>query len=556
LAILKPSVLALCCALLCSLCAGQSDSPGAASADGPNRVVQGKVVQDPGGQGIRKVKVVLTGTAAGIQQQETVTDDAGQFKFEGLQPGLYRLQLNRAGYVDASKKVKERMLTVVAGQDTKDLVYHMRLGGIIIGKIVDPDGDPLQYVSVTAITKKNTGIRTEAQGGSASTNDLGEYRIADLAPGKYLIRATPQENHESAPTSGNQGNAKQRLVYTTTYFPGTLDASQAVVLDVLSGETASANFGVQTAYAYRVSGTVAGLGKTVMGQIILSGKNGQQLQEQLQPEGKFEFANVLQGTYRAQVLMFSEFINGQTPSLKVLSISTPIDVDGADVVGLQLQADAPSDVSGRFRAENDEKLNWTELYVSLRPIGSFDDMVTEFEQMAATSPAKVHEDGTFQIKDLAAGSYQLVVGANSQKYRNYYTKSVLVGGRDAVDTGFAVNPGTVLDVVVSAKGASIEGTVVDSDGKPVPGAVVESVPSSGSPGRPDAYQFGESDENGHFLLQGINPGQFLVVAFDQPTEDPHASDFAAKYAARGEKVDLQQGDKKSVALKLIEADSD
>lgn len=550
---LKPTVLILFCVLLCSFCAAQSDLPGAASGDGTNKAVQGKVVQDPGGQGIRKVKVVLTGMSVGIQRRETLTDDAGQFKFEGLQPGLYRVQLTRAGYVAASKKIKDRILTIVADQDTKDLVYHMQSGGIIIGKIVDPDGDPLQHVSVAAIPQNPTTARLPASG-MAGTNDLGEYRIADLQPGKYLVRAMPEESQASVPTSSNPETAKQRLVYTTTYFPGTLDASQAVVLDVLSGQTASANFGVQATHAYRVTGTVAGLGKPVMAQIMLYCKNGQSLQDRLQPDGRFDFANVLEGTYGAQVVTFSGFLNGQTPSLKVLTISTPIDVNGGDVVGLQLQAEPGGDLSGKFRAENDEKLNWTELYVALRPLLNSDDIAAGLAPMVGMSHAHLGEDGTFQIKDVAAGSYQLVVGANSQKYRNYYTKSVLVGGRDVVDSGFAATPGTFLDVVVSAKGASIEGTVVDSDGKPVPGAVVETVPSSGAPGRPDAYQSGESDGNGHFLLQGINPGQFLVVAFDQPTEAQHAADFATKYAARGERVELQQGDKKTVIVKLIESD--
>jgi uncharacterized protein (DUF2141 family) len=553
LSILRPLALALLSALLCSWSAAQSDSSPTAAANGPNNVVQGKVIQEPGGQGMRKVRVVLTGNAVGIQQRETMTDDNGQFKFEGLQPGTYRVQLIRAGYLDTNKKLRERLLTVVAGQDTKDLLFRMQLGGVLVGKVVDPDGDPLQNVPVAAITKKAREIETEAQAGSGITNDLGEYRIADLPPGKYLVSATPRETRELATDNANPAGATKHLVYMSTYFPGTTDASQAIPVDVLSGQTASANFGIHTGYAYRVSGTVAGLGKAVMTQLILMNKNGQH-QEQLQPDGKFVFENVLEGTYRAQVIVFSGFLNGE-PSLKVLTISTPIEVERADVVGLQLQADAAADVSGRFRAETDEKLNWTELYVSLRPVATSDDVATSLLPLGEMPPAKVTEDGAFQIKDVAAGSYQLVVGANSQKYRNYYTKAVFVGGRDVVDTGFAANPGTVLDVVVSAKGASIEGTVVDADGKSVPGAFVRTAPSSGSQGRPDAYQFGETDENGHFLLQGINPGEFLVVAFDQPTQEPHSSDFVTKYASKGEKVELQQGDKKSVVLKLIETDS-
>jgi hypothetical protein len=66
------------------------------------------------------------------------------------------------------------------------------------------------------------------------------------------------------------------------------------------------------------------------------------------------------------------------------------------------------------------------------------------------------------------------------------------------DTGFDVSSGTVLDVIISAKGAGIEGTVVDREGKTFAGASVVSVPSSGKNGRPDAYQPDRTDEKGHF----------------------------------------------------------
>ena len=83
------------------------------------------------------------------------------------------------------------------------------------------------------------------------------------------------------------------------------------------------------------------------------------------------------------------------------------------------------------------------------------------------------------------------VGTRSDKFRDYYTKSMLLGGREVVDTGFSVSPGTVLDVVVSAKGADVEGTVVDAAGKPVAQASLVTLPSSGRLGRPDAYQVGQ-----------------------------------------------------------------
>jgi hypothetical protein len=65
---------------------------------------------------------------------------------------------------------------------------------VIAGKIVDIDGDPMANVSISA-----TMTGTVARGAERSrldygmTNDRGEYRIADLRPGKYLISATPSQ---------------------------------------------------------------------------------------------------------------------------------------------------------------------------------------------------------------------------------------------------------------------------------------------------------------------------------------------------------------------------
>ena len=163
----------------------------------------------------------------------------------------------------------------------------------------------------------------------------------------------------------------------------------------------------------------------------------------------------------------------------------------------------------------------------------------------------VTEVGAFEIKDVPSGNFQLAVGASSDKFRDYYTKSVLLGGREVADTGFDVSSGTTLDVIISAKGAGIEGTVVDREGKTFAGASVVSVPSSGKNGRPDAYQTDRTDEKGHFALRGMNPGEFLVVAFEGTPWDYRAAEFVKQYERKRQKVELEEGGKKSVVLKVI-----
>jgi hypothetical protein len=342
-------------------------------------------------------------------------------------------------------------------------------------------------------------------------------------------------------------------------------------VEVLAGGTASANFGVLSSRGYRVSGTVRGLtsqltspdksseniaalmGKRI-GHLALIGNNGYNEQQNLREDGKFEFQNLLPGTYRAQVMVIV-FSNGQ-PSLKMQTISTPIEVTGTDVVGLQLQADSGGDVSGRFHGDGEEKVDWNSLYVVLLRVpepGQENDIMPIGE--LGEGVIQLSGNGLLEIKDAPPGNYQLAVGAHSDKFRDYYTKSVLLSGREVADTGFPVSSSTVLDVVVSAKGARIEGSVVDENGKPVAGATVVTVPSSGKLGRPDAYQSGVSDESGHFLLRGLNPGGFLILAFEEMQENVRSPEFAQKYKEKGEKVELEEGARKSVALKLIR-DSD
>jgi hypothetical protein len=209
-----------------------------------------------------------------------------------------------------------------------------------------------------------------------------------------------------------------------------------------------ANFGVLLAHAYCLTGTVVGLEQErpgVMAQLTLLSNNGESQVQQLPLDGKFQFENVLPGTYHAQVITAS--LGSGTPSVKMLNIRTPIDVNGGDLLGFELQLDPGGDVSGRLRLDGDGKMNWQELSVGLMPVGENSQQL--IGMFAASAHAQVQEDGSFVLKDKPGGTFQLVVYANSEKWRDFYTKSVLSGGREVADSGFDVNGGMLLDVVVS-----------------------------------------------------------------------------------------------------------
>jgi hypothetical protein len=547
-------VVALWAGVCAMACMGQTDAgqPGQAN-------VQGKVVQDTSGVGIRKAMVELKGTAGEqAPRYSTSTDASGQFQLEGVAAGQYTISVTHLGYWPMNWRPQDLVITVVTGQDVSGLLYKMQAAGVIAGKIVDGEGDPLAEVSVwvakvgkgSMATGDDQGESPEGEGGTATTNDLGEYRIANLRAGQYLVLAQLHGNTGPPPNPTDKGKQKERAVYALTYYPGALEEKQASAVRVIAGGTATANFSLMSSRAYHVSGTVAVAGNPTHSQIILVSTTGKAETQNLREGGQFDFPNVTPGTYMARILEMNLVGDGQPPEVRSQVISTPIVVNNADVRGLALQGEAGGSVTGKLQMEDREPVSWKEIFVSLLPVGdSGDAMIGAAEMIPAT--AAVKEDGSFEIKSVTAGNYQIVIGAQEDKWRDYYTKSVLQNGREVADTGFSASGETALEVVVSTKGASIEGTVVDSKGQVVPMAAVVTVPSSGKLGRPDAYQSERADANGHFVLRGINPGEFVVVALEVEAGNVRRAEFFENFGGRGEKVQLQEGEKKSITVMVV-----
>src|SRR5271169_560265 len=98
---MKSSFVLLSCFLLLS--ATEAQIP--ASKSPYNCTVQGQIIQQPGGQPIRKANVRLTAAEEqGDSEVVAVTDADGRFKIEDLKPGAYRVGYDHPGFVDAERR--------------------------------------------------------------------------------------------------------------------------------------------------------------------------------------------------------------------------------------------------------------------------------------------------------------------------------------------------------------------------------------------------------------------------------------------------------------------
>jgi len=57
-------------------------------------------------------------------------------------------------------------------------------------------------------------------------------------------------------------------------------------------------------------------------------------------------------------------------------------------------------------------------------------------------------------------------------------------------------------------------------------------------------------------LRGLNPGKYTVFAFEELQEDVRQPEFLKSYETRGEIVQVEEGTRKKVVLKLIPLDGD
>jgi protocatechuate 3,4-dioxygenase beta subunit len=513
--------------------------------------VQGRVLLDPQQLPVKKASIQLFGQRGQEAPYSTITDAAGHFVIDSVKPGRYLIKVEHPGLVATGPRLSLNIIS----EDTSEVLLHMQPAAVITGKITDADGDPVRDANVMATRVGSSHRWRGHDSGNGNTNDLGEFRIPDLHPGRYTVVATPGRDLPVLDARSPEGQGQ--LVYVATYYPGTLDQNQAVSVDAEAGQETPVTFGILTSRAFRVTGNVLGLPASGIGQIMLNSEHKFDAEQQLQPGGKFEFSNLLPGSYHVRIIVVS-LGNGKPASMRVLGVNRNIEVINDDIRDINLQVDQGAPVRGRFRMETGEQFDWTQLTVMLTSNDENAGLLLPSNGSEPPTFSTVAKDGSFEMKTVPSDRYHLVVGArgSSDKLRDYFTKSVMLNGQDLGDSGFDVNSATDLEVVISARGATIEGTVVDDKGKPVSSATVVDVPDSDHRLRSDLYQQDTSDERGHFSLRGLNPGSYTVLAFEDLEESPQDPEFLTGNGTKGEKVAVDEGTDKRIVLKLISATSD
>lgn len=517
--------------------------------------IAGIVVKDPGNQPLKKAAVQVVPDEEGGSTYTAVSDPEGHFEINSLQPGRYRIFVERTGFIEVDKdgrRLPGTALSLAAGQSIKDLQLHMLPAAIVTGRVVDEDGDPMANVEVSILHYGySSGHRELEQQRSERTNDVGEFRIGGLLSGRYFVSASPPPDFSSAPPAKEKSENpdKTDMGYVTTYYPGTTDRSQATPLELHPGDEIPIDFTLVPTRTFRVRGSVVGTrgagDATGRAVVMLHPKEFNQIfsAAEVDKDGNFEIRGVAPGSYTVTVMRST----GETAQLS----HQDLDIVGSDVNNLRLVPVQGSQIHGQLQIENSRRLDLSQLAVLLRPKNGNDSGV-----VIGSEQGRVKPDGSFELQNVSPGTYTVMVAGGSQSLRDSFLKRVIAGGRDVTDSGLVVPGGAAfsMNVIVSPSGAAVLGTVLDDKNQPVGNATVVAVPDPAHQGQLDRYQQSMTDQQGHFTLHGLNPGSYTLFAWEHVEDGAYYDpDFLKDYEPHGETVHLAEGARQTVLLKALRA---
>ncbi len=502
-------------------------------------VIRGRVVGADTGSPLRRARVMLS--AAELAKPLFATTDAqGRYEFASLPASRYTVTASKTLYVTlqfGQRRAFEagRPIELADKQVQEAIDFLLPRGGVIAGRIVDDTGEPVVGAAVSLMRPRYIdGARQLARVGRAvETNDRGEYRLFDLAPGSYYVGISSTFPGESLP-------------YGSSYFPGTTTPDGAQRVTVKSGQVqAGIDVTLQPVMLATLTGTLmdAARGGPLSDSTIRARSAGGSISITgvVRPDGTFTIANVPPGEY-------SLVAAGSDPeSSRSLTGMLPVTVSGGDIGGLAIAAVPGGRATGRIVFEGAAKPPVSPSSLSVvsetaRPLG-----------LATGRIGTVKGDWTFEL----TGQFGARVLRLSKQPAGWALKAVRLGERDVTDTPI-VFAGTEdvagIQIVLTNRTTEVSGRVIDDRGRDVKEYAVVAFADDAArwTWQSRFVATARPDLDGRFKIAQLPPAAYLIVALEY-LDEGDASDpkFLESLRAAAVRVSLDEGASKTVELKLV-----
>lgn len=552
--------------------------------------IEGSVVSVTG-EPVPRAQVRLVG-APSLQNGQVVqasnftatTDDAGKFAIEEIEPGsAYQLTAQRPGFVNARYGARSATgsgvpLSLEAGQSLKGLTIPMTPQGVISGRVTDAAGDPVQAAMVAVLRRGyQRGVRQLVPAGSASTNDQGEFRVANLTPGRYYLMSQGRSLLAALTSTGGAASATGPIA---TYYPNGTEPRDAAPIDIAAGqELRGMDIRLLQGKLYSIRGKVVDngaappLGTTVLAiprttdTSVLASVN--RAQSPVRAEGVFELAGLLPGAY---ILVAMSTQNGQSRPQGRMEVN----ITDAPLTGLVLPMTAPAIVSGSFRLDGGDiksmlgpsqpasanttasaalaaaAANAGAVISGVRPTVALAESTPP--GLTTVAPAQPKDDGTFTMEGVGLTKYFLSIAALPA---GVYVKSARFNGADVThsEVDMTNGAGGTLEILLSNRAGNIVGAVrKDGDGSTA-GYLVTLWTRDAEPGAVNnGVRTATTDQNGSFQFKNLAPGVYYAAAWEEIDNGlATVRAFVNLMTAEATKLEVTEGGNIAAEVKVVSA---
>ena len=432
---------------------------------------------------------------------------------------------------------------------------------VISGKITDDAGTAVERASVVALTFDAASGRCGQQPRSTTiSNDLGEYRLANLKSGVYcvlvhrgdvvggllrVLYATPPS--ASLPEVPEEG-------YVSTYYPSSVSPAAASPIQVQEGsERRDVDIRFTKARVFRVRGQIIDSSSdrsqssykvailppgTQRGMLSMGDLGGQRLQD-----SRFEILGVLPGEHT---------IIAQCKSGDVITYTREnIYVGGDHVADIQLSIPQHVTVAGAIRVHSKDLIAQSEMKKSVSGM-SVALIPAAGVAIGLIPEAVVQADGSFIFRNVVPDRFRI---APSKLPAGWYVKTVIADGQELPGPVISVVGGRRIEINLAKGTAEVIASVVDEQGKAVVGAVVALVPDDVGEARVDLFRIEVTDKDGRAHIRDVAPARYRLFSWDE-IDRTYAMEpeFHRLFEDKANRIIVEENEQEAVQLRMISAD--